>query len=168
MIPDQSGWKVSGSNSVIIGNLDKGDYTVASFTLQSTASSVPQTGGAQRNVTGNGGFPQRSASGSSSLMVSISYTNTMGNRESVVKTVSMSSSNLGSNNSTTSNYPTGPYGNFPGGRRTNSTPVLTYALCIIGAIWLILVFLGYMKYRREKTVNPRYRVTDLFKRKPKK
>ena len=36
-IPKQLGWRVSGSDSAIIGNLDKGDYTIASFNLQSTA-----------------------------------------------------------------------------------------------------------------------------------
>jgi len=30
VIPQQRSWSVSGSNSVIIGNLNKGDYTVAS------------------------------------------------------------------------------------------------------------------------------------------
>ncbi|MBI5389715.1 hypothetical protein HZB01_05050 [Candidatus Woesearchaeota archaeon] len=34
-IPEQRGWRVNGPSSVIIGNLNKGDYTVASFKLQS-------------------------------------------------------------------------------------------------------------------------------------
>ncbi|RKX60316.1 MAG: hypothetical protein DRP37_05425 [Thermodesulfobacteriota bacterium] len=36
IVPRQNGWQVSGSNSVIIGNLNKGDYSVASFNLRST------------------------------------------------------------------------------------------------------------------------------------
>jgi len=36
IVPQQNGWQVSGPNSVIIGNLNKGDYTVASFNLVST------------------------------------------------------------------------------------------------------------------------------------
>ncbi|MBI2131084.1 hypothetical protein HYU10_04935 [Candidatus Woesearchaeota archaeon] len=32
-IPEQSGFRVSGSNSAIIGNLDKGDYTIVSFQI---------------------------------------------------------------------------------------------------------------------------------------
>ena len=35
-IPDQEGYKVSGSSSTIVGNLEKGDYTIASFNVAST------------------------------------------------------------------------------------------------------------------------------------
>ncbi|HET8686295.1 MAG TPA: COG1361 S-layer family protein, partial [Methanosarcina sp.] len=35
-IPDQEGYKVSGSSSTIVGNLEKGDYTIASFKIANT------------------------------------------------------------------------------------------------------------------------------------
>lgn len=35
-IPDQENYKVSGSSSTIVGNLEKGDYTIASFDVNST------------------------------------------------------------------------------------------------------------------------------------
>lgn len=65
IIPQQDGWKVSGSNSVIIGNLNKGDYTVASFNLQPSTVSRKE----------------------SSLIVRIAYTNTKGDRKTVQKNV---------------------------------------------------------------------------------
>jgi len=34
-IPEQEGYKVSGSSSTIVGNLEKGDYTIASFNVAS-------------------------------------------------------------------------------------------------------------------------------------
>ena len=65
IIPQQDDWKVSGSNSVIIGNLNKGDYTVASFSLQPSTVSRKE----------------------SSLIVRIAYTNTKGERKTVQKNV---------------------------------------------------------------------------------
>ncbi|MBT3464654.1 hypothetical protein HOD20_02715 [archaeon] len=43
-IPQQQGWKVSGSNSEIIGNLNKGDYTVASFSVTSSGATKSESG----------------------------------------------------------------------------------------------------------------------------
>jgi hypothetical protein len=172
IIPEQSGWSVTGSNSAIIGNLDKGDYTVATFSLQSTANSAAfQTGTAGTRVrntnssgTGaTGALPARLAnSGSSeSLLVRITYTNTMGERVSVDKAVPMNTKTISGNNSTSAGA-AGAYGNFAGRRRT-STPVLTYALYIIGALALIFGFFGYRRYQSEKLVNPKYKLTDVFK-----
>ncbi len=65
VIPEQDGWRVTGSNSMIIGNLNKGDYTVASFALQQgrTTSSDP------------------------SVLIQVDYTDTRGERLSVEKEV---------------------------------------------------------------------------------
>lgn len=67
IIPKQRDWKVSGSNSVMIGNLNSGDYTAASFRLQSTITS-------QNNS-------------SSEIMIQIEYTDTMGERKIIDKKV---------------------------------------------------------------------------------
>ncbi len=37
-VPDQDDYKVSGSSSTIVGNLEKGDYTIASFNVASSQS----------------------------------------------------------------------------------------------------------------------------------
>jgi hypothetical protein len=42
-IPEQDGYRVSGSSSTIVGNLEKGDYTIASFNV---AGNQAQGGGA--------------------------------------------------------------------------------------------------------------------------
>jgi hypothetical protein len=99
IIPQQRLWSVTGSNSVIIGNLNKGDYTVASFKLQSGSSgfnrSARQSAGspaqqqaqfAQRNTTSSPGM----------LKIQIAYTDTLGERLIVDKDISLSLQNLGS------------------------------------------------------------------------
>lgn len=50
-IPQQEAYTVSGSTSSIIGNLDKGDYTIVSFQI------VSRTGGTRPNLTRAGTTP---------------------------------------------------------------------------------------------------------------
>ncbi len=63
IIPEQRSWSVSGSNSIMIGNLNSGDYTVASFKLQSPFNS------------------------SEIVRMQIAYTDTMGERKIIEKEV---------------------------------------------------------------------------------
>ncbi len=112
-IPDQDGYKVSGSSSTIVGNLEKGDYTIASFDVSNSQS------GAGGNTTENGpGTPpdssQDSASGASStsmsssdpLKVQIEYTDAKGERETVTKEVNLETTTSG--NMTAAGGPGGP------------------------------------------------------------
>jgi len=62
LVPEQDGYKISGSNTVIIGNLNKGDYTVATFNLQ----------------------------GRGDVAIQIAYTDTKGERRLVEKNVTLS------------------------------------------------------------------------------
>ncbi len=71
IIPDQRSWIVSGSNSVIIGNLNSGDYTVASFKLHSSVNSSSET-----------------------VQMQIAYTDTMGERKVVDKEVKLGLQNI--------------------------------------------------------------------------
>jgi len=66
-MPQQQGYRVTGSADAIIGNLDKGDYTVVYFRL----SAAGMTTGA--------------------LKVQVDYTDTTGARQTLVKEVSMGS-----------------------------------------------------------------------------
>ena len=43
-VPEQEGYKVSGSSSTIVGNLEKGDYTIASFNVASTQAAGGNAG----------------------------------------------------------------------------------------------------------------------------
>jgi hypothetical protein len=82
-IPDQENYRVSGSNSAIIGNLDKGDYTLVSFQI------TPRNAG---NFTRTGNFrnminqTNRTGPGNN-LQVIIEYTDTTGQRVSVDKSI---------------------------------------------------------------------------------
>lgn len=90
-IPEQSSFRVSGSNSAIIGNLDKGDYTIVSFQIVqggmgSGMGNFSGTGGRQRQnqqTAQNGANAGRN----NNLKVVIDYTDTTGERRSVQKDV---------------------------------------------------------------------------------
>lgn len=86
-IPDQEGFRVVGSNSAIIGNLDKGDYTLVSFQIASSAFSN-FTGQRQRSTSENISR-SRNMTGRlpNALEVVIDYTDTTGERRSVQKQV---------------------------------------------------------------------------------
>ena len=72
IIPRQKDWRVSGSNSVMIGNLNSGDYTSASFKLQPLKNPISNS--------------------SSEIVVKITYTDTMGERKVVEKNVELEQS----------------------------------------------------------------------------
>ncbi len=88
-VPAQENFRIIGSNSAIIGNLDKGDYTVVSFQIMQ-GSTGNFTGARQRQATQQ---PQnlqnitRASGGSNNLRVIIDYTDTTGERRSVEKNV---------------------------------------------------------------------------------
>jgi hypothetical protein len=52
-IPDQDGYRVLGSSSTIVGNLEKGDYTIASFNVVSTQGAGRSTGAQPRTAAVN-------------------------------------------------------------------------------------------------------------------
>lgn len=95
-IPDQQGYRVAGTSSAIIGNLDKGDYTVVSFQIASTGN-VSRTGSNAQSSRANTQTPRTGAqpSGASAqptggpraLRVVVQYTDTTGQRQSVEKQV---------------------------------------------------------------------------------
>jgi len=136
VIPKQSGWTVSGSDSAIIGNLNTGDYTLASFTLQST--------GMARNST--------MGSIASPLKVNIIYTDTRGERKVYESNVSLSG--LTSGNTTfagSSGFPTSANGSSRGGMgglTQGMSGLVTIAIWGVAAIIVLVV--AYLLYRRHK------------------
>jgi hypothetical protein len=93
-IPEQDGYTVSGSSSSIVGNLEKGDYTIASFTVsQQGAAGMPSNAN-----SGPGGDATASAASNVStnndLKVLIEYTDSAGQRNTVEKSVQLSQSSL--------------------------------------------------------------------------
>lgn len=118
-IPKQEGFSVEGSNSAIIGNLNKGDYTLASFSL----TPKPPV---QRNEARN-------------LNVHIEFTDTYGERQAVDKETPII---LGSGYNVTG------FG-MRGQRNQSTTGPNSTILYGAGiAFLLILSFAGYRKLRK--------------------
>ena len=152
-ISDQRGWSVSGIDSVIIGNLNKGDYTIASFNLQSEAGGslqgLPEED-SQRNKRLNQTSPFSSANPPSVLDIEISYTDARGERRTITKEVDIDPSVMGS----TSDGPV--YGGRAGpGASTQQTS--TTAMWIgVGIVALIVLVFVHKKYRKERLTDPDY------------
>ncbi len=162
MIPDQSSWSVSGPNSVIIGNLNKGDYTVASFNLQSSISDTnSQNGTARSNTNSNtnfrGRYMQRSMNGSSdTINMQIAYTDTMGERNIVDKQVKIGFQNIVSAGGQMAMM----------GRRGDVQQENVFSnniLYFFGIIVLVGGVIVHRKYRSRKLLNPDFKMKDLFK-----
>jgi hypothetical protein len=119
-IPRQVGHTTTGTSSTSVGNLDAGDYTLASFSITSTSTNTTRNGTFQfpsynrsgtntppsgRNFTGGQStFLNQSLFGGSTsrLLVQIAYTDVFGVRQTVQKYVNLSSSTNGfSSRSTT-------------------------------------------------------------------
>jgi hypothetical protein len=162
IIPEQPGWRVSGSSSVIIGNLNKGDYTVASFKLQSSMSNMTSQDNFQ-NRTGRsnnsyqGRSMQRSMNSSSdAVLMQIAYTDTMGERKIIEKQV-----NVGSQNTAFADGQTA----FQGRRTAQQQSLFSnYTAYFIGIVVLVGIVLGYRKYKSRKLLDPDFKMKDLFKR----
>jgi hypothetical protein len=176
-IPQQSGWTVSGSNSYIIGNLNKGDYTVASFSLQSGASGATgfnRTVGARAgNATPQDMEISQPNAGSNlnfnALKVSIAYTDTRGERQIIEKSVP-------------ANFDLADSVSFSAGTvqpsvaaRRGTTPYQTqsfYSKYFWPLASLALIILGFAAYTRHRKLRKKYpdiRYRDIFKPyKPKK
>lgn len=146
IIPEQNNYNVSGTNSSILGNLDKGDYTIASFSISSKKNfdiNAMPTGTAptQRKTDINNAPSSTNPTQNNNLKVIIEYTDSMGQRNSITKEVNISSSNSVSNTSTnTSNYP----GQF--NRRNTGTN--WYIYIIIGLVVVVAGFYAYKFYTK--------------------
>lgn len=142
-VPEQKGWKVSGANSVIIGNLNKGDYTVASFELQPSVKSSNSEEMTKEEMMKLRGNMQ------DSIKLQIDYTDTTGNRESVEKEVSLNPSSMSSLDSSSS--PRAMREKKTNSFLNNKGILITLAIVVIG-------LLIYAKVKRKKLKN-------LFKKK---
>jgi hypothetical protein len=143
-IPQQEGYKVDGTTVAIVGNLDKGDYTIVSFQLTQTAGRNATGFGAgtfAMNRTGappNGGaprvMPQGNVTTQGMLKVLVEYTDGAGKRNSIEKIVPVQFKQ-----STTG---------FAGrmGQQAQTTSVWTYVM--YGAIVVVIGGIGYYLWKR--------------------
>jgi hypothetical protein len=134
IVPEQDEWKASGSNSMIIGNLDNGDYTVASFTLQQISRT------------------------SDKITLEIAYTDTMGQRKTIEKVVSVNSQPSLTGDAAAGQFPAGMQGRMKQQQSSN------YTGWIIGAIVIVVLFFLYRRYKKKKQINPKTKLMDIFKK----
>jgi hypothetical protein len=138
-IPEQQGFRTTGSASSIIGNLDKGDYTIVTFQISSAGTFGNRTFGQNGQFNGQGGeaspvqTPQRNAT---SLKVLVDYTDTTGERHSLEKTVSIqpSSSSISPASGLSS-------------RQSNNSLIITIVVVAVVAVG------GFALYRKRKSVK---------------
>jgi hypothetical protein len=93
-VPKQENYKVSGSSSTIVGNLEKGDYTIASFDVMSTqGAGTVQEGGSREpgtaKASAEGGNLTAASVEGNPLKVQIEYTDAKGERITVDKEVEL-------------------------------------------------------------------------------
>ncbi len=107
-IPEQENYAVIGSPSTIVGNLQKGDYTIASFNVTSvetsgeSAGTLPDTAKASDIAEGNStslSGDNNSLRDNSLLKVRIEYTDAKGERIAVNKDVAVQTSEFTGANS---------------------------------------------------------------------
>jgi len=164
IVPQQEGWRVSGSNSVIIGNLNKGDYTVASFSLQSGGAGImpsvdfsKMTDEERRQL-----MAQRMSQSKQTVLMQIAYTDTMGNRNTIEKEVQLNPSAM-----TSAEGPTvgGPAAGFRGRMVRQESFWSKYQWYFIGLAVVIILLIAYKKYKRKKLENPKFKLSSVLKRK---
>ena len=100
-IPQQELFRVSGSNSAIIGNLDKGDYTIVSFQIVQSGSMNFSSQRRQQSQQTSQMARGNISNGNNNLKVIIEYTDTTGERRTVNKIVPIQFRSLDTQSSTT-------------------------------------------------------------------
>jgi len=165
MVPQQQGWRVTGSDSMIIGNLNTGDYTVASFALQS-AQARPTAVGQQKDMAQEDLLAQRTnVQTSNTLKIQIAYTDTMGKREMVEKEVSMNPQNIiGAITDSAATGTQAAMANFRGRNAVLQQSFFSmYKWYILVLAAFVVIGLVYWKHRKEKLLDSNFRFKDIFK-----
>ena len=154
-IPEQGTYRVTGSNSAIIGNLDKGDYTIVSF--QIVSSDVGNRTFSNRQRQSSQDLPDLSqyAGRNNNLKVTIDYTDTTGERRSVEKDVPIQ---FRANSGTSANGNTQTSGQFQRTRQNAfwQSRAFYFSVIIIGLV------VGFVLYKKK---GLRERIGHIFGRK---
>ncbi|WP_319506537.1 COG1361 S-layer family protein [uncultured Methanolobus sp.] len=143
-IPEQDNFQATGSTSTIVGNLEKGDYTITSFSISQvgsmTSTEEDSSGTAQARpdlsemTDEQIAEKQEQMESKNELLVLIEYTDSAGQRNSVEKTVQIEELTGG----------TMAAGMGPGQRQSSSNNYYLY-----GAALLVIVAVGF-NYRKKK------------------
>jgi hypothetical protein len=148
VVPQQPGWQLTGPDTVILGNLNKGDYTVASYALQAPGSSsnasTARTGrrttpGTATDTAATAPSPRMfNNTAANTIKIQVAYTDTKGSRQIVEKTVKLSSQDVASGQ--TSKLTTATQTSFFG----------TYQWYIVAAVVLVLAYMGFKRWKKAK------------------
>jgi len=149
-IPDQQEWNVVGTNSVIIGNLNEGDYTIASFTLQQSSRNIKEQGEAKKP-----------AETSSTVDIDIVYTDSRGNRNTITKNVDVASTMTAENRETMNS-------NFNGMKRSQQQSLTqklwnSFKRIILGVFVLFLFLKINKQYKKGRIKDSKYSRTKAIK-----
>jgi len=145
-IPEQSGVRTTGSSASVVGNLNAGDYTLVSFEIAST--------GASTNTTRSGSLvpsaqavqaPSGLQAAAKNITVEISYTDSLGIRRTVQKSVALEASSAAGASSisaarSSSNLLT----------QVTSGSGLTYIAVGLGGIVVVLVVVRLMRRNKHE------------------
>jgi hypothetical protein len=168
-IPQQPSYSTTGTSQTSIGNLDAGDYTLASFSLTATTSNTTRNGTMQfpsfnrtgtnappsgRNFTGgqnmfrNQSFFSRSGN---ALIVQIAYTDVFGVRQIVQKQVNLSSGTMsGFSSRSTTQGTSGTFSNGFSSRSQSSDLGNSLTYIIIGVVGIIIIVAVIQLGRKKK------------------
>lgn len=92
-IPPQQTIRIMGSNTAILGNLNKGDFSLANFQVFQPATDQNAGFGQNRFQNRGTNAPTGTVPTANTLIVEIDYTDTTGQRQIVQKTISLSAPN---------------------------------------------------------------------------
>ena len=171
-IPQQPSYTTSGTSSTSVGNLEAGDYTLASFSLSSTASNLTFNGTMQYpsfNRTGMNDFPPGGnfsgnrnmfrnqsfiGTGTNQLLVQIAYTDVFGVRQTIQKQVNLSTGSTSgfSTRSTTQGTSSSFSGSFSSQSQSSSN--LSNSILYIGiGVAGIVVIVAVIQIARKKKLT---------------
>ncbi|MBN2331144.1 MAG: COG1361 S-layer family protein [Candidatus Aenigmarchaeota archaeon] len=139
-IPGQEGYRVSGSTSTIVGNLDKGDYTIVSFQITQVAGGAIADANFSQMTREERLARMQSTEGlmQNNLIVLIDYTDTTGIRHTTRKEVPIQFRD----DSTASTATTTRFARAAG---TESSVYLTYIMYGALAVVAIAALIAYRK-----------------------
>ena len=162
-VPDQQGWRVSGSDSVIIGNLNEGDYTIVSFKLQKTGTGMNSVNTNQKltrdTSTRQKEIPTQMVE-DAPIKLEIVYTDSRGNRNTIEKEVNIDSSNI-------IGAISGAMGERMGRMKTQQNPlnqILEKGKWILLAVVLLTAFIIVKKkYNKSRLEDQKYSYSKAIK-----
>ncbi|MFH1786532.1 MAG: COG1361 S-layer family protein [archaeon] len=134
-VPDQPSFRVSGSTASIVGNLDRGDYTIVSFQIAQgfasgdfSAMSREERAAQLKDAQSAGG----AQAGGGNLKVLVEYTDTTGKRHSVEKEVPIQFRSITDGTATATGMP--QRAGTAGGSKLRTYGIVLLVLAA-GAVW---------------------------------